>query len=267
METRQKELLKYYPPNLPKNNMNLSVVIPIYNEELAIGNNTNEILSVLRASGKSFEIVLVNDGSTDKTLEIIQNLAQKEPELKIVSYSKNRGRGYALRQGFAASSGECVVSTESDLNWGSDIILRLLNELENGDLDLVIASPHMKGGGMENVPVLRRALSFWGNKVFSLGFNVPITMATGMTRGYKREFLNKLDLKSDGKELHPEILYKALDLGAKVKEIPAILRWKKPAQGEIVRKSHFKWRTIASHLRLSAYLIKKKFFGRAPLKN
>lgn len=241
--------------------MNLSVVIPTYNEELAIEQNVKEVFSVLKASSKNFEVLLVNDGSTDKTLEIVQKLTETEPNLKVVSYPKNRGRGYALRQGFSAASGEYIVATESDLNWGSDIILRLFQELKNGNADLVIASPHMKGGGMKNVPFSRYALSYLGNKIFSLGFNIPITMATGMTRGYKREILNKLALESDGKELHPEILYKALDIGARIKEIPAVLRWKKPAQGEVIRKSHFKWRSIVSHFKLSAFLVKKRFLG------
>ena len=75
-------------------------------------------------------------------------------------------------------------------------------------------------------------------------------MVTGMTRGYRREVLDSLDLEADDKELHVEILYKAIDLGFKIKEIPAILRWKKPEPGVRVRKSHFKLKSISKHFLL-----------------
>ncbi len=230
--------------NRPK----ISVVIPVYNEEAAIAGNVGEIVGALAGE---WELILVNDGSRDGTLAVINALAKENPKIKIVSYAKNRGRGFAMRAGFKVARGDYVVTTESDLNWGSAIIGRFVSELDKGDADIVIASPHMEGGGMENVPFFRWLLSYLGNKVFSAALPGKFTMVTGMTRAYRREALEALDLESDGKELHVEILYKALDLGFRAAEIPAILRWKKPAPGIVVRKSHFKFGSIFRHLLLS----------------
>jgi len=239
--------------NLPK----LSVVIPTYNEELAIEENVQKLTEYLNnlqrnlSSGlREWEVVLVNDGSTDSTLSIMQKLAASESRVKVVSYLPNRGRGYALKNGFKAATGDYIVATESDLNWGAEIIGKFVEELNKGGVDVVIASPHMKGGGMENVPFLRWLLSRAGNIIFSLAFPGKFTMVTGMTRAYRREVLDSLDLEADDKELHVEILQKAIDLGFKIKEIPAVLRWKKSEPGLKVRKSHFKLKSISKHLLL-----------------
>ncbi|MDD5547595.1 MAG: glycosyltransferase family 2 protein [Candidatus Pacebacteria bacterium] len=231
--------------------MKISVVVPIFNEELAIAENVRAIVKALNDLGRDWELVLVNDGSRDKTLEIITGLAKENSKIKVVSYTTNRGRGHALKTGFAAATGDYVIATESDLNWGTEIFGNFVRELDKGDADIIVASPHMKGGRMENVPFSRWLLSYLGNKIFSLAFPGKMTMCTGMTRAYKKEVLDSLDLESDDKELHIEILYKALDLGFTVKEIPAILRWKKPEKGVIVRKSHFKYKAILKHLLLS----------------
>lgn len=241
--------------------MKISVIIPTYNEEVAIASNIEEIKGALNALGREWELILVNDGSTDSTLSIIQLLAIKEPRIKVISYQLNRGRGFAMRTGFKAATGDYVITTESDLTWGKEIIGRFVEELNKNEADIVIASPHMKGGKMENVPFLRWALSYFGNKIFAFVLPGKFTMITGMTRIYRREVLDSLDLESNDKELHVEILYKALDLGFRVKEIPATLRWKKPMMGMKVRKSHFKLRMILSHLSLSFFIRPFLFFG------
>ncbi len=247
--------------NSPKKIMNVSVVIPTYNEELAIAENVKKVIAALESSGKTWELILVNDGSKDQTLSIIQALAAKERRLCVVSYPVNRGRGYALRRGFAAAQGDYIIATESDLNWGSEIIGAFIRKLDEGDADLVIASPHMPGGRMENVPFLRWLLSYLGNKVFALAFPGRMTMSTGMTRAYRREVLESMDLEADDKELHIEILSKAFDLGYRIVEIPATLRWKLAKPGAPVRKSSFKMGSIIKHLVVSVDVQPYLFFG------
>ncbi|PIT92426.1 MAG: hypothetical protein COU08_02425 [Candidatus Harrisonbacteria bacterium CG10_big_fil_rev_8_21_14_0_10_42_17] len=239
----------------------VSVVIPTYNEELAIKENVQRILATLDEIEDTSELVLVNDGSVDNTLKIVQEMAENDQRIRIVSYGKNRGRGFAMKIGFKQARGEFVITTESDLNWGSEIIKQFVEELKKGDADIVIASPHIKGGGMVNVPFHRWLLSYLGNRVFALVLPGRRTMSTGMTRSYRKEVLDALDLESESKVLHVEILYKALDLGYRVKEVPATLTWKKPEPGEVVRKSHFKVRSIVSHLLMSLDVRPFLFFG------
>ena len=241
--------------------MKLSVVIPTYNEELAIAANAREMLRSIKNYTDDYEIIFVNDGSNDKTLSELEKLVAIYPKIKIVSYAPNRGRGFALRSGFEAAKGDFVVATESDLNWGSDIIVQLAKRLEEGAADIALASPHMKGGSMENVPFARWFLSWAGNKIFSLALPGHFTMVTGMTRGYRGEALRRLKLESYDKELHVEIIAKALDAGFRIVEIPATLRWKKPKSGEMVRKSHFKLKSVWTHLVLALKLFAKYYLS------
>ena len=235
--------------------MKVSVIIPCYNEEEGIRASVTSLLANI-ASLSSFELIAVNDGSTDKTLDILKELAQTEPRLTVLSYPTNRGRGYALRVGFCHASGDIIVTTEADSSWGDDIVLRLVRSLEeNPDADLVIASPHRKGGGYVNVPRHRVLLSSAGNVLLSSVLGRGITMSSGMTRAYRSYVIRGLPLEENGKEIHLEIIAKCLDLGYKAMEIPAKLTWKasRRKSGRIPgRKSSFNAKKlIVSHLLFS----------------
>jgi len=235
--------------------MRLSVVLPLYNEEKDIASNVENVIDTLRGFKGGYEIIIVNDGSTDNSLKVLKKISRKYSFVKIISYNKNRGRGYALRQGFDKASGDFVVVTESDLNWGSEIILNILFVLENKDADIVVASPYRKGGKLVNVPFKRAFLSRFGNILLSAAVNYKITMVSGMTRGYKREVIKNIVLENDDKEIHLEIISKAIALGYKIKEIPAVLKWekkKKDKRNKAKKKSTFNaGKFIRTHLLFS----------------
>lgn len=232
--------------------MKISVIIPMYNEELVIVESINRLVNTLSQLEDSWELILVNDGSTDETLKLANEESKKHPNVKVVSYIPNRGRGKALRTGFANAEGDLIVTTEADSSWGEGIIIKLLEELKKENVDIVIASPHRYGGGFKNVPFHRRFLSRVGNKILGLAFGRDLTTTTGMTRGYKREVIDTLNLESDGKEIHLEIISKALALGYNIVEIPGVVEWKKDEKGKLKRRSSFKvGRLIISHLLFS----------------
>ncbi|MEW6095352.1 MAG: glycosyltransferase family 2 protein [bacterium] len=232
--------------------MKVSIIAPMYNEEAVIVNSIDRFVKTFARLKDTWELILVNDGSTDETLRLANEESKKYPNIKVLSYMPNRGRGRALRTGFAHAEGDFIVTTEADSSWGEEIIIRLLAELKKNEADIVVASPHRKGGGYKNVPFHRRFLSSVGNKVLGLSFGRNLTMTTGMTRGYRREIIDSLNLECDGKEIHLEIISKALALGAKIEEIPAVLEWKKEKRGKPERKSSFKaGRLIITHLLFS----------------
>lgn len=240
----------------------LSVITPFYNEESCLAANVERFLSALRAFSGEWELILVNDGSTDSSLEKVKAYAEKEPRIVLISYESNQGRGYALRQGFARARGRYVVTTESDLSWGEGIIEKLYSELKRTGLDVVIASPYRSGGKLENIPWKRAFLSRFGNKLLTASVPAGLTMLSGMTRGYRGEVVKTLDLESDGKEIHLEIVAKCLALGYRVGEIAAVLRWEKPLPGKQVRKPKFHPRKlILSHLAFSFYQKPMLIFG------
>jgi glycosyltransferase involved in cell wall biosynthesis len=197
----------------------------MYNEANGIQTNVSKILKALEALPVSWEYILVDDGSTDASFAEAVQAFGDDPRCRIVHYPRNRGRGYALRQGFAAARGRYVITTESDLSWGPEIIAKLYDALQTSGSDMVIASVHLPGGGLENVPVLRRLLTVGGNVIMRRAFGGKLTMLSGMTRAYRREVIDSLYLEQNDKEIHLEIVAKAKDLGYSITEIPATIRW------------------------------------------
>ena len=205
----------------------ISVVCPFYNEESIIEGAVRLMLDNLSRLDDDWELIIVNDGSKDTSPRIARELEMANEKLRVVSYSRNRGRGYAIRKGVEEANGDLVVTTEIDSSWGDDIVERILEKFrETPDADIVIASPHLPGGGYRNVPAFRTLLSTLGNYVIRAGLTYDVTMNTGMTRGYKREKFLQLPLDEDEKEMHLEIVNKALSFGYRIVEIPAILEWR-----------------------------------------
>jgi glycosyltransferase involved in cell wall biosynthesis len=205
----------------------ISVVCPYYNEEAIIEASITDMLANLSTLHEPWELIVVSDGSRDASAAIVARLALTEPRLRSVGYARNQGRGFALRTGIEHSKGDLVVTTEIDSSWGSDIVPRIVEVFrEHPDADMVIASPHLHGGGYRNVPLKRVLLSTIGTLVIRAGLSYEITMNTGMTRGYRRDRILALPLEQKGKELHLEIVSKALAFGYRIVEIPATLEWK-----------------------------------------
>ena len=231
-------------PSVPE----LTVITPMYNESAEIEENVRRIVEALESMDIEWEYLLVDDGSTDDSLSKAEGAIGGHPKCRIIHYRKNKGRGYALRQGFAHARGRYVLTTESDLSWGASIIGRLHEAILEEGGDMVIASIYLPGGGMRNVPFSRRALSSWGNKVMRVCFGHHLTMLSGMTRIYRREVVEALQLESNRKEIHLEIVTKAQALGFHISEIPATITWAPPKPGTKGRGARGIIRFIVPHL-------------------
>jgi glycosyltransferase involved in cell wall biosynthesis len=198
----------------------LSVVCPAFQEEACIGDTLDRLSRTLEGSGLTWQLVVVDDGSTDRTLERARACAG--PNVDVVTYPRNRGRGHALRRGFDAARGRVIVATEADLSWGSDVVLALHAAIDDRT-DVAIASPYVRGGALVNVPRRRAWLSRMGNLALAPRFGVA--MSTGMTRAYRAEALRRMRLSEDDKDLHLQILAESRRLALRVREIPAVLEW------------------------------------------
>ena len=210
----------------------ISVVCPFYNEASILDAAVRSMLENLRSLDEEWELIIVNDGSTDGSLEIAQAFQADEPRLQGLTYPINRGRGYAIRTGAAAARGELIVTTKIDSSWGDDIVHRLVAELHaRPDADIVVASPNLPGGRYKNVPIKRVFFSKYGNLIIRAGLRYSVTMNTGMTRGYRAEKFRALPLEEDEKEMHLEVINKALAFGYRIYEIPATLEWERPSPG------------------------------------
>ncbi len=237
--------------------MKVSVVCPFFNEAGIIDQAVRTLLGRLSTLKMNWELILVNDGATDGSDDIVRSIAQEHPNLRLLGYPYNRGRGYALREGISAARGDIVVTTEIDLSWGENIVHELVTACQTWpDIDIVVASPHLPSGGYRNVPWKRVWLSRIGNKIIRACMSDAVTMNTGMTRAYRRELIQSLPLSEDGKEFHLEVILKATAFGAKIREIPAILEWKeyKLSGQRVNRKSSSRVnRLVISHTLFSVF--------------
>jgi dolichol-phosphate mannosyltransferase len=229
--------------------IDISVVVPMFNEEENATKTLERLLCVLDSTNKRWEIIAVDDGSTDKTKSLVEDFSKFNSSIKLISYSPNQGRGKALRVGFQKAQGRIICTTDADLSYDEKYIIQMIKLLEqHQDADLVIGSPYIEGGKAEDVPFLRLLLSRLGNKILGFAMKGKISTVTGVLRAYRRECIKSLELESDGKEIHLEILSKALSMGYKAMEMPAVLKARKKG------KSKFRFRATAiSHIVFSFF--------------
>ena len=221
-------------PHPPSAEIELSVIAPMYNEAKNVNSTITSIAQLLSTFEKPWELLLIDDGSTDNTLEIARKAEKEIDNLRVISYPMNCGRGKALRTGFEHARGKYVITIDFDLSYSPDHILLIYEQLVDPSLmnDVVLGSAYMKGGKVIGVSTFRLFISKLGNKILEYTFPQSFKTSTCILRGYKREVLQALELASDGKEIHLEILSKICALGFRVKEMPATLTSRKTGKSK-----------------------------------
>jgi len=184
-------------------------------------------------------------------------MARSDPTIRPVGYPDNSGRGRALRVGIAHAQGRFILTTDADLSY-DESHLTVMYDLLSGPHapDMVVGSPYMEGGATRNVPAKRLFVSKLGNLILSRIMPGKIKTVTGILRGYRAEAIRALDLESDGKEIHLEIVSKGAAAGFRIMEFPAVLTGR--AQG----RSKFRFRATAlSHILFSFFEKPSILFG------
>jgi glycosyltransferase involved in cell wall biosynthesis len=194
--------------------MKLTVVIPVYNEVRTI----ERIVERVRAVPIDKEIVLVDDGSTDGTAAKLAELTKLD-RVRVITHERNRGKGAALRSGFAAAGGDVVIVQDADLEYDPDEYPRLLKPIEDGNADVVFGSRF--AGGQAH-----RVLYFWhsvGNRFLTLLSNAFTNLnLTDMETCYKvfrRPILRAIDIEEKRFGFEPEITAKVAKLRCRIYEV------------------------------------------------
>ncbi len=205
--------------------VDLTIIAPMFNEEESIGETVRRVREAMAAFAGTWELVMVDDGSTDGSRARAEAEAASDPRVRVVGYTPNAGRGRALRTGFAVARGRCVVTVDFDLSYDPSHVLRMHEALaRDGGPDVVLVSAYMPGGTSEGVSWKRLLPSRLGNWLLRFAWPKQVYTSTCIVRGYRREALGKLALTEDGKEIHLEILSQAFDRGLRVEEIPGHMR-------------------------------------------
>ena len=196
----------------------LSIVIPVYNEAATIA----EIVALVRSVdiGMEKEILLVDDCSRDGTREVLEKMGKVQADLKVLCHDVNKGKGAALRTGFAAATGDIVLIQDADLEYDPKEYPRLLQPILEGHADVVFGSRFLGGGP-------HRVVYYWhylGNRLLTtlsnMTTNLNLTDMEVCYKVFKREVIQSIPLKEDRFGFEVEITAKVARRKLKIYEVP-----------------------------------------------
>jgi glycosyltransferase involved in cell wall biosynthesis len=206
--------------------MNLTIIIPVYNERQTI----QEIVRRVSATGYPSEILIVDDGSTDGTRDILQTM-DGQGGVRVLYHSKNMGKGAAVRTGIQNARGEVCLIQDADLEYDPRDYPALLKPLEEGIADIVYGSRFLGGA--------RRPILFWNmvaNKILTFTTNILYNnILSDMETGYKvfrREMILPIPLHARGFEFEPEFTAKVLKRHIRIFEVPITFNPREYSQGK-----------------------------------
>jgi len=198
-----------------------SIVIPAYNEGARLGATLEKVLEYVRAQGWNAEVIVVNDGSRDNTASLVREFAEKNPAVRLVENSGNRGKGYSVRNGMLNARGEIVVFSDADLSSPIEEMPKLLAALAGG-ADIAIGSRWLRAELQTRRQSLHRQL-------FGRVFNLLLRIILGLrfkdtqcgfkafTRRAAQTILPLQRIERWG--FDPEILFLARKFGFRVEEV------------------------------------------------
>ncbi|HCJ66630.1 MAG TPA: glycosyl transferase [Elusimicrobia bacterium] len=196
--------------------MKLSIIVPVYNEEKTIKKVLEKLANLDAGVGK--EIIVIDDGSTDGTCEILRKFQIPNSKFQIIFQEKNQGKGAAVRRGFQEADGDILIIQDADLEYNPEEYEKLIKPIIAGETKVVCGSRFLQ----ENPNLYRRYL--WGNKflsfLISFLYRVKITDAYTGYKVMSKEIYKNLNLKSNGFEFEAEITCEFLKKGYKILEIP-----------------------------------------------
>lgn len=172
--------------------MKLSVVIPAHNEEGNISETVTTLYEALHKESIDHEIVVINDNSRDKTLEILENLQHSIPSLVFYSNHGLHGFGFAVRYGLDRFTGDCVALFMADLSDSPDDLIKFYHKMVEGNYDCVFGNRWTKGGIVIDYPQPKRFLNRMVNNLISWSFGLRYNDLTNAFKLYKRETINGL---------------------------------------------------------------------------
>ncbi len=195
-----------------KNNIRLSVFFPCYNEELNIDDLVSETISLLNDLVIDYEILIINDGSSDNTGLLADSLSKKYDKVRVIHHEINQGYGAALISGFSNAVYEWVFFTDGDHQFHINEIERFLENIDKNDLIIGFRKKRQD-------PWHRILYAYAWNRLVRILFNLKIKDLNCAFKLIRKNTLDRIELNSRGANINTEILLKAKYTGAQIYEI------------------------------------------------
>jgi glycosyltransferase involved in cell wall biosynthesis len=193
----------------------VSLVVPVYNEESSLSHLLDFVMPALERHAEEFEIVLVDDASTDATPALAAERAAADPRIRVVRHAENRGLGGALKSGFAAARLRWILYTDCDLPWDPEETGRLFRAVEITGADFVSGYRHDRTGE----GTLRTVYSFLYNGLIHAAFSFPIRDVNFSCKLFRRSLLEGMPFRSEGSFIDAELLVRCRNRGATIQQI------------------------------------------------
>ncbi len=198
----------------------ISVLVPLYNEEATIAEILSRVMSAPLPAAFRLEIVIVDDGSTDRSAEIADGVCARVPDfVRLIRLSRNRGKGAAVRAAIHAARGEFCVIQDADLEYHPRDFLKLLGPLVDGSADVVYGSRFLGSG--------RAVLYFWHSvanhlltRLCNLFSGLRLTDALTGYKAFRTSLVKSIPLRCDGFAIEPELTMKLANRAARFAEVP-----------------------------------------------
>lgn len=236
--------------------MKLSVVIPAYNEAESLAETLPVIQHELDREKINYEILVVNDNSSDPTEQVLADLQPSIPALRFVTNTGPNGFGYAVRKGLENFTGDCVAVMMADLSDNPADLVRFFRTMEEGGFDCVFGSRFIRGGQTLNYPALKKVINRIANFIIRVAFRIKYNDATNAFKLYRKETIEGLKpFLSPHFNLTIELPLKAIIRGYSYTVIPN--SWQNRRYG----KSNLKIREMGSrYLFILLYCLIEKYF-------
>jgi len=239
--------------------MHLSIIIPAYNEEKRLPKTLAEIDKYLKKQNYNYEIIVVSDGSKDKTVEVVENLKPQIANLRLIDKKENYGKGYGVRLGMLEAKGEYRLFSDADNSTSIDQVEKMWPEFKKG-YDVVIGSRDIKGA------ILDPPQPFLRKMILGKGFRILTQIICGTWeildtqcgfKGFTKKAAEDIfsECKINRFAFDPEVLVVAKKSGYRIKEIPVC--WKNDLESKVKFKSIIKM--FFELLRIRLNLIKRRY--------
>lgn len=197
--------------------MKISIVVPCFNEIETIKEITSKIVNTLNKY--QYEILVIDDCSTDGSFKILNEIQSNNKNIKILSNSKNLGKGASLRKGFEEATGEIICIQDADLEYDPIDLIKMINLIIEGSADVVFGSRFRGNGPVRANLYINRVANFIITTLTNIFTNLSLTDIECCYKVFKKKDIQKIDLKENRFGIEPELTIKLANLNLKIFEI------------------------------------------------